>query len=222
VLGKAKKGAIAGGTINYDAFPIKAWSRRDPKNPCTGLSDKDARVGKGKRREYYLGYKAHCGGDWNSELPVAYVVASANENEKRHFKAVASKVKQRFPHARWHVGDSQYSSGEVRRFIAEDLRGTPVIPKMKNEKRGLGDFYVDKAFRCRGDAGLCRLYRRRSACERMNSRAERLIGRNTLRGLARVRGYVGVALALMLLIAAASYRRGRSELSRSIEYYASH
>ena len=201
---------------------MKAWSRRDPKNPSTGLSDEEARVGKGKRGEYYLGYKAHCGGDWNSEMPVSYVVASANENEKRHFKKVASEAKERFPNVKRHVGDPQYSSGEVRRFVAEDLRGTPVIPKMKNEKRGPSDFYVDKTFRCHGDAEMCRLYRRRSACERMNSRAERLIGRNTLRGLARVRGYVGVALALMLLIAAASYRRGRPMLARSIEYYASH
>ena len=43
-----------------------------------------------------------------------------------------------------------------------------------------------------------------------------------LRGLSRVGGYVGVALTLILLIAAASYRRGRPELARSIEYYASH
>ena len=114
------------------------------------------------------------------------------------------------------------SSGEVRRYIAEDLRGRPVIPKRRNEKRGPGDFYMDKAFRSHGDAGMCRLYRRRSACERMNSRAERLVGRSTLRGLARARGVVGVALTLMLLIAAASVRRGRPELARSIEYYASH
>jgi hypothetical protein len=155
-------------------------------------------------------------------MPAAYVVASANENEKRHFKKVASEARERFPNARWHVGDSQYSSGEVRRFIAEDLRGRPVTPKRRGERRGPGDFYVDKAFRSHGDAGMCRLYRRRSACERMNSRAERLVGRNTLRGLARVRGVVGVALTLMLLIAAASVRRKRPELARSIEYYASH
>ncbi len=37
---------------------------------------------------------------------------------------------------------------------------------------------------------------------RLDSRAERLIGRNTLRGLSKVRGYVGVALTLMLLVAA--------------------
>jgi hypothetical protein len=57
---------------------------------------------------------------------------------------------------------------------------------------------------------------------RLDSRAERLIGRNTLRGLSKVRGYVGVALTLMLLVAAASYRQGKPEVARSIEYYASH
>ena len=101
-------------------------------------------------------------------------------------------------------------------------KGSPVIPKRRDERRGAGDFYVDKTFRCRGDRRMCGLYRRRTASERMNSRAERLIGRNTLRGLSKVGGYVGVALTLMLLIAAASYRNGKPELARSIEYYASH
>jgi hypothetical protein len=56
----------------------------------------------------------------------------------------------------------------------------------------------------------------------MNSRAERLLGRNTLRGLGKERVLVGLALMLLLLIAAASFKRGRPELARSIEYYASH
>ena len=50
-------------------------------------------------------------------MPVAYAVAPANMNEKRHFKAVASKARERFPNARRHVGDPQISSREVRRFI---------------------------------------------------------------------------------------------------------
>ena len=155
-------------------------------------------------------------------MPTAYLVAPANENEKRHFEEAASKARERFPNARWHVADNQYSSKRLRRVIEEDLKGRPVIPKRRDEKRGAGDFFVDKTFRCRGDEGMCRLYRRRTASERMNSRAERLIGRNRLRGHVRVGGYVGVALTLMLIIAAASYRRGRPELARSIEYYASH
>jgi len=44
----------------------------------------------------------------------------------------------------------------------------------------------------------------------MNSRAERLIGRNMLKGLKRVKAYVGIALTLMLLIVAALYRNWKS------------
>ena len=206
----------------YDAFPVEAWSRRDPENPSIGLSDPEARVGRGRRRAFFLGYKTHCGGDWNSEMPTAYLVRPANENEKRHFKDVASKVKERFPNARWHVADNQYSSKRLRKYIEEELKGRPVIPKRRDEKSGAGDFYVDRSFRCRGNRRMCGLYGRRTASERMNSRAERLVGRNTLRGVGRVGSYVGVALTLMLLVTAASYRRGRPELARSIEYYASH
>ena len=50
----------------YDAFPVKAWSRRDPRNLRTGLSDPEARVGRGRRRSFFLGYNTHCSGDWNS------------------------------------------------------------------------------------------------------------------------------------------------------------
>jgi len=155
-------------------------------------------------------------------MPTAYLVAPANMNEKRHFKTVASKARERFPNAKWHVADNQYSSRRLRWFIEEELKGRPITPRRRDEKRVAGGFYVDKTFRCRGDAGMCGLCGRRTASERMNSRAERLVGRNTLRGLSRVGGYVGVALTLMLLIAAASHRRGRPEHARSIEYYASH
>jgi len=120
------------------------------------------------------------------------------------------------------VADSQYSSRELRRFVKEELKGRPVVAKRADEKLGEEDIYLDKAFRCHGNPEMCKLYRRRTACERMNSRAERLIGRNTLRGLKKVKAYVGIALTLMLLIAAASHRLGKPWLARSTEYYASH
>ena len=155
-------------------------------------------------------------------MPTAYAVRPANDNEKRHFKAIASEAEERFPNARWHIADSQFSSGRLRTFVRKDLKGRPVIAKRASEKMDEGDFYVDKAFRCHGNPEMCRLYRRRTACERMNSRAERLIGRNTLRGLSKVKAYMGIALTLMLLIASASHRLGRPWLARSIEHYASH
>ena len=120
------------------------------------------------------------------------------------------------------MADSQYSSETLRRFARETLKGKPVMAKRSDERHGEEDIWVDKAFRCHGNPELCRLYRRRTACERMNSSAERLVGRNSLRGLSNVKAYVGIALALTLLIAAASYRLGKPWLARSIEYYASH
>ena len=59
--------------------------------------------------------------------------------------------------------------------------------------------------------------RGRTASERMNSRAERLLGKNTLRGLARVGGYVGLGFTLMILVAPTSYRQRRLEFARSID-----
>jgi hypothetical protein len=153
-------------------------------------------------------------------MPTTYLVNPANE--KRHFKTVSSKAKERFPNAGWHAADNQYSSMRLRWFIEKELKGRPIMPKRRDERRGAEDFYVDKTFRCRGDRRMCGLYGRRTASERMNSRAERLVGRNTLRGQSKVGGYVGVALTLMLLMAAASYRNGKPEHARSIEYYASH
>jgi transposase len=155
-------------------------------------------------------------------MPTAYTVRPANENEKRHFQALASKAKRRFRSAKWHIADSQYSSERLRKFVRESLKGRPVIAKRENERVGEQDFYVDRLFRCHGNPEMCRLYKRRTACERMNSRAERLVGRNTLRGLKKVKAYTGIALTLMLMIAAASYRLGKPWLARSIEYYASH
>lgn len=108
----------------------------------------------------------------------------------------------------------------MRRFLREDLKGTPVIPKRGNERIGEEDFYVDRAFRSHGNPKLCKLYRRRTARERMNSRAERLVGRNTLRGLGKVKAHTGIASTPMLLTGASSQKLGKPWLARSIECYA--
>jgi transposase len=74
-------GIIKGENMALDATFIKAWSRRDPADDSHGLSDPESRVGRdGKSIE--LGYKAHIAADPFSDMPVAFKVASANENEK--------------------------------------------------------------------------------------------------------------------------------------------
>ena len=43
-------------------------------------------------RSYGLGYKAHIAGDVYSDLPLAFIAASANENEKRHAPGLLLKA----------------------------------------------------------------------------------------------------------------------------------
>lgn len=98
------------------------------------------------------------------------MVRPANENEKGHFKSLALKAKERLLNAKWHIADSQYSSKELRMFVKINLKGKPVIAKRENEGISSRGFYVNKMFKCHGNPIICRLYRRRTARERMNSR----------------------------------------------------
>jgi hypothetical protein len=56
-----------------------------------------------------LGYRLHLVVDAKSELPVAIIVASTNENEKRHSLKLLDKASHRVK-IRKLVGDPQYSS----------------------------------------------------------------------------------------------------------------
>ena len=84
-------GVMDGETVTMDATFIKAWSRRNPKDSSHGHSDPEARVGR-DGRTYDLGYRAHIAADADSDLPVAFTVASANENEKRHAPELLDKT----------------------------------------------------------------------------------------------------------------------------------
>jgi len=74
-------GVIRGETVAMDATFIKAHSRRDLREDSRGYSDPEARVGR-DGRTYSLGYRAHISDDSEADLPVACIVAPANENEK--------------------------------------------------------------------------------------------------------------------------------------------
>jgi hypothetical protein len=74
------KRKIEGEALALDSTFIKARSRRNLENR-TGYSDPESRVGRAvKFRD--LGCRLHLVVDCRSELPVAMIVASANENEK--------------------------------------------------------------------------------------------------------------------------------------------
>lgn len=81
-----------------DASFIKAWSIRNPTDNRKGLSDPDARVGR-NGRGFDLGFKMHSGVEPKRILPLATLLASANENQGRGMRR------------RWWRGASRFYRG---------------------------------------------------------------------------------------------------------------
>jgi transposase, IS5 family len=77
-----KTGRIKGQALALDSTFIKAYNRRNLDNR-TGYSDPESRIGRAVKAKD-LGYRLHLAVDVKSELPVAMIVVSANENEKKH------------------------------------------------------------------------------------------------------------------------------------------
>ena len=209
-------GIIKGEALALDATFINAWSRRDPRDDSHGLSDPEARVGR-DGKTYDLGYKAHVAVDADSDMPVAAVVASANENEKKHVGELLDKASLVVEGFEAVVADSQYSSKRVRTNIREH-GAEPVVPYMSNHRRGEPVLRVDRFFRTSGPAMERRIYGLgRASVERVNSRLE-LVGLDCLklRGLRSVRVHVLLCIIVMLLVAVAAIRLGRPWKARSL------
>jgi hypothetical protein len=211
-----KKGRIKGETLALDSTFIKACSRRNLDNR-TGYSDPESRVGRAVKAKD-LGYRLHIGVDAKSELPVAMIVASANENEKKHSKGLFLKASN---HVRFKrvVADPQYSSESFRDTVLEE--GTlPVIPYPRNQKVGV--LRVDKKFKSHGPQELRRAYKKRVAVERVFSRLKNLAGLkdHNLRGLANLTFHSQLCILIMLITAQAAVNTNKIGKTRSIRYFA--
>jgi transposase len=211
-------GIIRGETVAMDATFIKAYSKRDSRDNRRGSSDPDAMVGR-DGRTYGLGYKAHIAGDVYSDLPLAYYVAPANENEKRHAPGLLLKaVEAAGGRVEKLVADSQYSSRRFRGKVA-DCGVMAVIPYPSNQRKGEDVLRVDKFFRVYGSEEERRLYGLgRSSIERVNSRLEEQVclDRHRVRGLRNVAVHVALCIIAMLLVAVAALRLGVPWKARSI------
>ena len=211
-------GVIKGETVVIDAAFIRAYSKRDPHDDSLGYSDPGARVGR-SGKTYDLGYKAHFAADSESDLPVAFIAAPANENEKRHaynllektLEATRGRVKRL-------VADSQYSSMRLREKIyAHGVEA--VIPYPANQRPNeKGLLRVDEHFRTHGPAGERQIYKKRASIERMISRLrEQLyLNRHKVRGIRNIAIHVLLCIITMLLVAAAALRLKRLDKVRSI------
>jgi IS5 family transposase len=210
-------GFIKGLKVVLDSKPLEARCRRDPENPSRGRLDAEARLGRGVRG-LIMGYKVHLACDGEAEMPLAYTVAPANENDKRHAVPLLSEAAEKV-RAEAVICDKQYSSQSIRRFI-EDLGAEPVIPYPRNQKLGTGGVLrVDKKFRTHGPERLRALYALRSSVERVNSRLSTLITRISSKGLKAAMAQVSYAVLSMLFTAWTAIKTGKPEKARSITYY---
>jgi transposase len=214
---------IDGETVVMDATFIKAHSKRDLNDNSRGSSDPDARVGR-NGKTYDLGYKLHVAADAKSELPLAVVVAPANENEKKHALRLLDKTMTTTgKRMKSLVADSQYSCRKLRNQVSAH-GASAVIPYPVNQRRGeTGLLRVDRHFRTHGPAGERKAYRQRAGIERMNSRLkdQLSLNRHRVRSLKNVTTHALLCIIAMLLNALAALELKRPEKTRSISFLGS-
>jgi transposase len=213
-----KSEVISGETVLMDATFVKANSRRDPHDNSRGSSDPEARVGR-SGKTFELGYKLHVAADSKSELPVAIIVAPANENEKKHASRLFDEA-LRTTEKRMNtiVADSQYSSRGLRdHTCAHGVKA--VIPYPANQRRREKRLLrVDRYFRTHGPPRETRIYRQRAAVERMNSRLKEHLGLNKhrVRSLRNIAVHALLCIIAMLLTALAALKLNKTEKARCI------
>jgi hypothetical protein len=205
--------------VVLDASFLKAWSIRDPADNQTGLSDPDARVGR-NGRSYGLGYKLHTSVDPRRILPLASVLAPANENEKRHAPSLVERTRMVLGKAgtrlRSLIADSQYSSRRIRSLVEH-----AVIPYMSNQRCGVDALRVDRLFRAHGPADEVEVYRRRPAVEALFAFVKNQYGLtvNRVRGLLYVGVYALLSVLCLVLNREAAENVGRPDKALSPTFF---
>jgi hypothetical protein len=204
--------------VLLDASFIKARSIRHPDDSRAGFSDSDAMVGR-NGRFYGLGFKLHVAVDHCSVLPIATILAPANDNEKKHAPPLVERARMVLGKVgaklRSLVADSQYSSGKVRDLVEE-----AVIPYMSNQ--GGGDVLrVDRRFRTHGPAEDVVEYHKRPLVESVFSFLKDQCGLrvNNVRGLLNVSVYVLLSVLCCVLNREAAENVGRPDKALSPTFF---
>jgi hypothetical protein len=220
VVGLLKQNGAKEVDAVFDASFIKAWSTRDPTDNQAGYSDAEARVGR-TGRTFGLGYKLHLSIDSKSMLPLSCLVASANQNEKKHSLTILEKAKQVLKRSgvrlRSLIADSQYSDGKIRAAVDK-----AVIPYPANQKPHARDVLrVDKKFRTYGPEDQKTEYHKRPPIEAVNSFLKTQCGMivNKVRGLKKVAAYALFSVLCLVLNREAAQNIGRTDKAVSLTYF---
>jgi len=206
--------------VVLDASFIKAYSTRDPLNSQIGYSDPQARVGR-SGKTYNLGYKLHLSIDSKTMLPLASLVASANQNEKRHSLMLVECSKLVLAKSNFElrsiIADSQYSSQKLRESAPK-----ATVPYPACHKRGVaGLLRVDKKFRTFGPADQIKEYHKRPRIEAVYSflKNHYSLSNNKARGAAKVACYSLISLLCHILNREAALNIGRPDKATSPTFF---
>jgi transposase len=170
-------------------------------------------------RGYDLGYKLHVAVDHRTMLPLATLMAPANDNEKRHAPTLVKRTRSVLGRVgarlRSLVADSQYSSSAVRVLVSDS-----VIPYTANQ-RGEGILRVDRRFRTHGPAELVAEYHKRPLVESVFSFLKTQFGLtvNNVRCLGCVSVYALLSLLCLVLVREAAECLGRPEKAVSPTFF---
>lgn len=261
-----------GAKLAVDSTDIKAYAnghRASPADPDArwGAKRKGVTDSRGKKRDiyYWFGYKLHLVVDAVYELPMSFVVTSANESDTKQMRVLLEKAVCDKPEARPEavIADKGYDSQDNCRMVVKEYGAAPIIPIREREGMQMPDICNAKGtptcrcglemafwgrdgdylkYRCPQAVGKgecssrfpCssssygyvlklsimgdprrhppvpreskkwkRLYKLRTAVERVNSRVKGLLGLGQIRvrGMAKVT--VRTLLSLLVMLAAA-------------------
>jgi len=171
-------------------------------------------------RTYDFGYKLHISIDPCRILPLAGVLAPANENEKRHGPSLIERTKQLLRKAgarlRSLIADSQYSSERMRR-----LAGEAVIPYPSNQRQGEDVLRVDRKFRTYGPEEQRLKYHKQPSVESAYAFLKTQYGMtvNKVRGLKKVAVYALYSILCHVLMREAAENIGRPEKAVSPTFF---
>jgi len=210
-----ESGTIIGKVIAVDSTHIKAYSGRAMDNRG-GRSDPDARVGRG-RRGFILGYRVHTACCADSELPITFMVAPCNENDKVYFEPLLERVHRLGVRFTSVLADAQYNSENVRN-ASEWLGAEPIIP-VRRDSRVKAVLRVGRDFVAWGAKRILGLFRKRWSIERLFGRAKEWLMLDGLRvrGLTQVSIHVSLSMISMLAVALSAVRLGSPGLVRCIK-----
>jgi len=139
-------GEIKGNYLSLDTCPIKANVRQNNlktnvknrfnKN-CIPKGDPDARLsafaiftGKGKKVQYFWGYRNHIINNATTELPLVEITKPANVHGSTLAIQSLRYVKETLGlHPKAVIGDSEFDSSPILEYILDEMRAKPVIAK---------------------------------------------------------------------------------------------